>query len=46
MLVRTQPAHLQRTAGREMEQRERNIFRAEYIRNLLEEERPDDSRVN
>jgi protein arginine kinase len=46
LLVRTQPAHLQRTAGREMEQRERNIYRAEYIRRLLEQEGSDASRVN
>ena len=37
LLVRSQPAHLQIKAGREMEQRERNIMRAEYIRKLLGE---------
>ena len=37
LLVRSQPAHLQIRAGREMEQRERNIMRAEYIRKLLGE---------
>src|SRR5258705_6791407 len=36
-LVRSQPAHLQITVGRELEQRERNILRAEYIRRLLGE---------
>jgi protein arginine kinase len=46
LLVRTQPAHMQRTAGKEMEQRERNIYRADYIRRLLEQERSDASRVN
>ncbi|TMQ60983.1 MAG: ATP--guanido phosphotransferase [Candidatus Eisenbacteria bacterium] len=37
LLVRSQPAHLQVRAGRELEQRERNILRAEYIRGLLGE---------
>jgi protein arginine kinase len=37
LLVRSQPAHLQIQAGRELEQRERNILRAEYIRKLLGE---------
>jgi protein arginine kinase len=37
LLVRSQPAHLQITVGRELEQRERNILRAEYIRRLLGE---------
>ena len=36
LLVRSQPAHLQVKAGRELEQRERNILRAEYIRGLLD----------
>ncbi|HEX7077014.1 MAG TPA: protein arginine kinase [Candidatus Eisenbacteria bacterium] len=36
MLIRTQPAHLQLFAGREMEQRERNVVRAEYVRGLLD----------
>lgn len=35
LLVRSQPAHLQIAVGRELEQRERNILRAEYIRRLL-----------
>jgi len=37
LLVRSQPAHLQINAGRELEQRERNIIRADYIRRLLGE---------
>jgi len=37
LLVRSQPAHLQMAVGREMEQRERNILRAEYVRKLLAE---------
>lgn len=36
MLIRTQPAHLQLFAGREMEQRERNVVRADYVRELLD----------
>jgi protein arginine kinase len=35
MLIRTQPAHLQLFTGREMEQRERNVVRADYVRGLL-----------
>ena len=46
MLDRTQPAHLQRAAGREMEQRERNVYRADYIRGLLDQDRSDATRVN
>ena len=37
LLVRSQPAHLQIAAGRELEQRERNVVRAEYVRKLLGE---------
>jgi protein arginine kinase len=37
LLVRSQPAHLQINAGRELEQRERNVLRADYIRRLLGE---------
>jgi protein arginine kinase len=36
LLVRSQPAHLQKTAGREMESRERNVVRAEFVRKLLD----------
>ena len=36
LLIRTQPAHIQLALGREMEQRERNVVRAEYVRNLLD----------
>lgn len=36
MLIRTQPAHLQLYAGREMEQRERNVVRADYVRQLMD----------
>jgi len=36
MLIRTQPAHLQLYTGREMEQRERNVVRADYVRALLD----------
>lgn len=45
MLIRTQPAHLQLFTGREMEQRERNVIRADYVRRLLNggPERPDDA---
>ena len=35
ILIRTQPAHIQLAAGREMEQRERNVIRADYVRKLL-----------
>jgi protein arginine kinase len=37
LLVRCQPAHLQVQAGRELEARERNVMRADYIRRLLGE---------
>jgi protein arginine kinase len=37
LLVRSQPAHLQINAGRELEQRERNVLRADYVRRLLGE---------
>ena len=45
MLIRTQPAHLQLFTGREMEQRERNVIRADYVRRLLDggPEHPDDA---
>lgn len=46
LLVRTQPAHVQKMAGREMEQRERNIVRAEYVRKLLEHGSTDPARRN
>lgn len=36
LLIRTQPAHIQLTIGREMEPRERNVIRAEYVRKLLD----------
>ena len=36
LLIRTQPAHIQLAFGREMEQRERNVVRAEYVRKLLD----------
>jgi protein arginine kinase len=36
LLIRTQPAHIQLAGGREMEQRERNVVRAEYVRKLLD----------
>jgi protein arginine kinase len=35
ILIRAQPAHIQLAAGREMEQRERNVIRANYVRKLL-----------
>jgi protein arginine kinase len=35
VMVYSQPAHIQQMAGREMEASERNVFRAEYIRNRL-----------
>ncbi len=35
LLIRTQPAHVQVNEGREMDQRERNIVRAGYVRELL-----------
>jgi protein arginine kinase len=38
LLIRTQPAHMQLWAGRELEQRERNVLRAEYVRRLLGED--------
>ena len=46
MLIRSQPAHLQLFAGREMEQRERNVVRADYIRTLLESGGDDAVRSN
>jgi protein arginine kinase len=36
LLIRTQPAHIQLAAGQEMEQRERNVIRANYVRSLLD----------
>ncbi len=36
LLIRAQPAHIQLAAGREMEQRERNVVRADYVRKLLD----------
>jgi protein arginine kinase len=36
LLIRTQPAHIQLAQGREMEQRERNVIRADYVRKLME----------
>ena len=35
LLVLTQPAHLQRQAGREMEPAERNLYRAQVVRERL-----------
>lgn len=46
MLIRTQPAHLQLFTGREMEQRERNVVRADYVRGLLESGGDDAVRSN
>ncbi len=46
MLIRTQPAHVQLLAGRELEQRERNILRAEYVRRLLGDDVSDAARSN
>ena len=46
LLVRSQPAHLQQSAGREMEPRERNIVRAQYVRSLLEHGGSDPARRN
>jgi len=36
LLIRTQPAHIQLAAGQELEQRERNVVRANYVRSLLD----------
>jgi protein arginine kinase len=36
LLIRTQPAHIQLATGRELEQRERNVIRADYVRKLLD----------
>jgi protein arginine kinase len=36
LLIRTQPAHIQLAARREMEARERNVVRADFVRKLLE----------
>lgn len=36
LLIRTQPAHIQLAAGQELEQRERNVLRANYVRSLLD----------
>lgn len=36
LLIRTQPAHIQLAAGQELEQRERNVIRANYVRTLLD----------
>jgi protein arginine kinase len=41
LLIRTQPAHIQLALGREMEQRERNVVRAEYVRKLLDKNAAD-----
>jgi protein arginine kinase len=46
LLVRSQPAHVQKAAGREMEQRERNVVRAEYVRKRLEHGTSDPARRN
>jgi len=46
LLIRTQPAHVQLWAGRELEQRERNVLRAEYVRRLLGEDVSDAARSN
>jgi protein arginine kinase len=46
LLVRSQPAHLQKAVGREMEPRERNVVRADYVRNLLEHGTADPTRRN
>jgi protein arginine kinase len=46
LLVRTQPAHLQQWGGREMEPRERNVVRAEFVRDLLERGGADPARRN
>jgi protein arginine kinase len=46
LLIRTQPAHMQLWAGRELEQRERNVLRAEYVRRLLGEDISDAARAN
>ena len=35
LLVLTQPGHLQRQAGREMEPAERNLYRAQVVRERL-----------
>jgi protein arginine kinase len=40
VLIRTQPAHVQLTAGKELEQRERNVLRAELVRALLDQDEP------
>jgi protein arginine kinase len=37
LLIRSQPAHIQLAQGREMEQRERNVVRADYVRKLLDQ---------
>ena len=36
LLLRCQPAHLQRAAGREMNAEERNVYRAELVKKVLE----------
>jgi protein arginine kinase len=36
LLIRTQPAHVQLIAGREMDARERNVVRAAYVRSILD----------
>jgi len=41
LLIRTQPAHIQLATGREMEQRERNVIRADYVRKLLDDNAAD-----
>ena len=41
VLIRTQPAHVQLAAGKELEQRERNVLRAELVRALLDANEPD-----
>jgi len=41
LLIRTQPAHIQLASGREMDQRERNVIRADYVRKLLDKNAAD-----
>ena len=38
MFIHTQPAHLQKLTGEELEQTDRNIERARYLRRYLNKE--------
>jgi len=39
LMVRTQPSHIQRSAGRTLDPSERDVLRAEIVRKWLEEKK-------